>query len=86
MVPHKNKPDNNGDFLVEDYFKKEKIIELAKEHIDSKFVSDTPCKNFPDIKKIIKSELLPEFSKTCSKADMEGFKILLDKLKETIDI
>ncbi|WP_299245849.1 AAA family ATPase [uncultured Aquimarina sp.] len=86
MVPHKNKPDNNGDFLVEDYFKKEKIIELAKQHIDSKFVSDTPCKNFPDIKKTIKSELLPEFSKTCSKADMEGFKILLDKLKEAIDL
>lgn len=85
MIPHKNKPDNDGDFLVEDYFKKEKILELAKNHIDARFVSDTPCKNFPDVRKTIKEELLPNFCDNSTAIDMEDFKVLLNKIVEALN-
>lgn len=85
MIPHKNKPDNDGDFLVEDYFKKEKILELAKNHIDTRFVADTPCKNFPDVRKTIKEELLPNFCDHSTAIDMEDFKVLLNKIVEALN-
>lgn len=84
MIPHKDTTSQTGDFLVEDYFKKTKVIELAKALIDNNFSGSVPCKNFPDLKEDIKRELLPNLCKNSIPADMEDFKILLDKLNEII--
>lgn len=84
MIPHKITAKQDGEFLIEDYFKKEKIIEMAKLLIDEKFTENVPCANFPVLGKMIKSEALPNLCKNSTSADMEDFKILLDKLNEII--
>jgi len=84
MIPHKIADKQDGEFLVEDYFKKEKVIELSKQIIDAKFTDNVPCKNFPKISEMIKSEALPNFCKTSTPDDMEDFKILLNKLNEIV--
>jgi len=84
MIPHKDTGSQTGEFLVEDYFKKEKVIELAKAVIDSDFIGHKPCKNFPDLKEDIKRELLPNLCKISIPADMEDFKVLLAKLNEIV--
>lgn len=84
MIPHKVPEDQDRVFLVEDYFKREKIIELAKKTIDEKFTNNTPCKDFPNINSLIKSELLPVLSEGCLANEMEDFKVLLNKLNEII--
>lgn len=84
MIPHKTVDKQDGEFLVEDYFKKEKVIELSKQIIDSKFTENVPCKNFPKISEMIKSEALPNHCKASTAADMEDFKILLTKLNEIV--
>lgn len=84
MIPHKVAANQNGVFLIEDYFKKDKIIEIAKQIVDNKFAGSEPCTQFPKIGEKIKSESLPNLCKTSTPADMEDFKILLDKLKEIV--
>jgi predicted ATP-dependent endonuclease of OLD family len=84
MIPHKIADKQDGEFLIEDYFKKNKVIELSKKLIDDKFTENVPCRNFPKIGEMIKSEALPNHCKASTPADMEDFKILLDKLKEIV--
>jgi len=84
MIPHKVPDKQDGEFLIEDYFKKSKVIELSKKLIDEKFSDNVPCKNFPKIGDMIKTEALPEHCKASNPSDMEDFKILLDKLKEIV--
>lgn len=84
MIPHRETASQTGDFLIEDYFKKSKIIEIAKRAIDNEFVGHKPCKNFPDVKENLKKELLPNYCKSSVPDDMVDFKILLDKLKEIV--
>lgn len=84
MIPHKVADKQDGEFLVEDYFKKDKVVELSKQIIDAKFTDNVPCKNFPKLGEMLKSEALPNHCKTSTPADMEDFKILLDKLKEIV--
>lgn len=83
MIP--KLPSVNGEFVVEDYFKNNKIKELTKKDIDNKFLSNTRFKQFPTVKDNLKKELLPDFCKNeASAADMEDFKLLLDKIQEII--
>lgn len=76
---------NQKDFLIEDYFKRDKMIELTKNEIDIKFDNTKNFKDFPTVKDNLKKELLPEFCKNEATAiDMEHFRLLLDKIKEII--
>ena len=84
MIPHKVADKQDSEFLVEDYFKKNKVIELSKKLIDEKFTENVPCKNFPGLKEMIKSEALPNHCKASTPADMDDFKILLAKLNEIV--
>ena len=69
---------------IKDYFKKSKVIEMSKNLIDEKFTDNVPCKNFPKIGEMIKTEALPGHCKASNPVDMEDFKILLEKLKEIV--
>jgi len=86
MIPHRNDPNNDGDFMIEDYFKKEKLKELADKFLQEEFLDKDSMSfgSFPNIKEGIKQKLLPNFcqSDECLKEDMKDFKILFDKLQE----
>ncbi|EJG2114565.1 hypothetical protein CMT48_03545 [Elizabethkingia anophelis] len=86
MIPHRNDPNNDGDFMIEDYFKKEKLKELADKYLKEEYLDKDAMSfgAFPNIKEGIKQKLLPNFcqSDECLKEDMEDFKILFDKLQE----
>ncbi|WP_321517669.1 AAA family ATPase [uncultured Bacteroides sp.] len=83
MLPSINA--NQKDFLIEDYFKQEKMAELTKNEIDTKFDNSKNFKEFPPVKDNLKNTLLPNFCKNDATADdMVEFKILLDKLKQII--
>ena len=84
MIPHRMGDQQTGDFMIEDYFKRDKVIELAKQMIDAKFIDNVPCSNFPKISEKIKSEALPKHCKTSIATDMEDFKVLLAKLNELV--
>jgi ABC-type multidrug transport system ATPase subunit len=84
MIPHKNVDKQDGEFLVEDYFKKIKVVELSKKLIDEKFIENVPCKNFPKISEMLKTEALPQHCNESVPADMMDFKVLLEKLNEIV--
>lgn len=77
------KPDQS-DFLIEDYFGREKIKELALQCIDKHYGEDVSFNSFPKVKDKVKGEVLKAFCSTATKDDMKGFLSLLDKLKEII--
>ncbi len=82
MIPHIPHGDNS-DFVIEDYFGLDKIKELAINKIENDTKSFL---GFPKIKDEIKKEILPNFCRTtATKADMNNFKVLLNKLRETIN-
>lgn len=83
MLP--SKPGSHGDaaFIIEDYFKEDKIKDLTKQHIDAEF-NGKNFKEFPTVRDDLKSKLLPAFSQTATAADMEDFKVLLDLLEQTL--
>lgn len=85
MIPHKDPTKQSGDFLIEDYFSKQKMRDITKQYIEDKFDNSKPFNQFPDVKKTLKKDLLPCFSESCSSSDMEDFKELLDKLKEIVE-
>jgi len=79
--------NNQKDFLIEDYFKRDKMVELTKNEIDANFDNTKNFKEFPKVKDNLKSYLLPDFCKNMAvKEDLEDFKVLLDKLKMIISI
>jgi len=85
MLPPVN--NNQKDFLIEDYFKRDKMVELTKKEIDAKFDSSKNFKDFPTVKDNLKTTLLPDFCNNEAEAiDMEDFKVLLDKLKAIINL
>lgn len=85
MIP--SRYPNESDFLIEDYFKQDKIIELSKRYIDNEYLGTTSFKNYPKVKDDLKKKLLPEFSNNeATKDDMEHFKLLLDKIVEIINL
>lgn len=89
MLPHKA-GTNQYNFLIEDYFDKSLIKELSEAYIQREFFDKDTVSfgSFPKIKEKIKSELLLNFceSEHCKKEDMEGFKVLLDKLNEIVGV
>lgn len=89
MLPHKT-GNNDQDFIIEDYFDKSLIKELSETYIQREFIDKNAVSfgSFPKIKEKIKSELLLNFceSEHCKKEDMEGFKVLLDKLNEIVGV
>src|SRR5690606_6419489 len=60
MIPHRNDPNNDGDFMIEDYFKKEKLKELADKFLQEEFLDKDSMSfgSFPNIKEGIKQKLL----------------------------
>lgn len=50
MIPPTNSENVSGEFLIENYFNNDKIKELAKEEIESKFLDNTSFAKFPNIK------------------------------------
>ncbi len=76
MLPKTNE-HNEIDFLIEDYFKKEKknsIVQAKINSADGHFNSYTK-----DLKQHLKEEL-EKFSSEAKASDLEGFKVLLDKI------
>jgi ABC-type multidrug transport system ATPase subunit len=85
MLPMKANAPAGGDFLIEDYFKEDKVKELGKNLIDTAY-NGVNFKRFPPVKTKIKEELLPAFCPTATDADMEDFKKLLDLLEQTLTV
>lgn len=83
MLPVKGAFNAGSVFIIEDYFKEDKLRELTKNHIDSKFTGKN-FKDFPAVKDDLKKELLPGFCQGAGAADMEDFKVLLDLLEQTL--
>lgn len=81
-------PPTNGDFrrdfLIEDYFDHQKILDILDEHVRSKFTGS--FSSFPkSVKKDIKDSLVPAFVKEKAvAADLEGFRVLLEKLESKL--
>lgn len=72
--------DFSEDFLIEDYFDHNKVLDISKQYIDQKFTDKFT--GFPKVKQDLKEKLLPEFAKTtASNVDMERFRTLLEKLE-----
>lgn len=65
-------------FLLEDYFSKNKIESIITNKISS---IKHPYKDLPNLSSCIKKELKENYM-TYSKEDFEGFKVLLDKIHE----
>lgn len=65
-------------FLLEDYFSKNKIESIITNKISS---IKHPYKDLPNLSSCIKKELKENYM-TYSKEDFEGFKVLLDKIYE----
>ena len=86
MIPHKDVNNPSGEFVIEDYFSKQKIRDLAKSFIDSNFDDTKPFNQFPrNVKDPLKNKLIKDFCKDSTHSDMEDFKKLLDKLKEIVE-
>ena len=83
MLPVKAGRSNGNDFIIEDYFKEDKIRELTKNYIDSEFQGKN-FKGFPAVRDKLKSEMLPAFCQEAEDADMEDFRVLLDLLENTL--
>ena len=83
MLPVKGAFNSGSVFIIEDYFKEDKLRELTKNYIDSKFTGKN-FKDFPAVKEDLKRELLPGFCQGASGADMEDFKVLLNLLEQTL--
>ena len=83
MLPVKAGRSNGNDFIIEDYFKEDKIRELTKNYIDSEFQGKN-FKGFPAVRDKLKSEMLPAFCQGAADADMEDFRVLLDLLENTL--
>ena len=74
-----------GEFVVEDYFKNDKIKDLTKRDIENKFQNNSKFKDFPTVKDNLKKKILPDFCKNeATDVDMDDFKVLLDKIQEII--
>lgn len=82
MIPPTDNENASGEFLIENYFNNEKIKELAKEEIDSKFLDNTSFAKFPNIKDNLKKEILRKHCNQSTLNDMIAFRVLLNKLKE----
>ena len=83
MLPVKAGRSIGNNFIIEDYFKEDKIRELTKNYIDTEF-QGKDFKKFPPVKDKLKSEILPSFCQVAAEADMEDFKVLLDLLEQTL--
>lgn len=83
MLPMKAGAPAGDDFLIEDYFKEDKVKELGKNLID-KVYNGASFKKFPPVKTKLKEELLPAFCPTATDKDMEDFKTLLNLLEQTL--
>ncbi len=77
---------DQSDFLIEDYFGREKIKELALKCIEKHYGENVSLNSFPKVKDKIKCDDLKVFCSTVTKKDMKGFLPLLDKLKEIIKV
>ena len=77
---------DQSDFLIEDYFGREKIKELALKCIEKHYGENVSLNSFPKVKDKIKCDDLKVFCSTATKKDMKGFLPLLDKLKEIIKV
>ncbi len=74
--------DVSKDFLIEDYFDHGKVADISKKYIDTDFKVEDGFKGFPKVKEDLKKTLLPKFAKAdANSTDMEGFRILLEKLE-----
>lgn len=83
MLPHTRTDEK--DFLIEDYFDNAKLQALTIDEISNKFEATSVFKEFPAVKYDLKEELLPKFARTtATAADMEGFKVLLNKLRDIL--
>ncbi|EJF54069.1 hypothetical protein SapgrDRAFT_2403 [Saprospira grandis DSM 2844] len=82
MIPPTNSENVSGEFLIENYFNNDKIKELAKEEIESKFLDNTSFAKFPNIKYNLKKEILRKHCNQSTPDDMIAFKTLLNKLAE----
>lgn len=77
----------SSNFMIEDYFGTEVIRDLAIRHIEHKFTDNSSYSEFPSVKNNIKSELLKEFCQNKgNKTNMTGFRVLLDKLNEIVEL
>lgn len=83
MLPIKPGANGNTPFIIEDYFKADKIRDLTKNYIDSEYQGKN-YKGFPAVRDDLKKILLPNFSQVAQAADMEDFKVLLDLLEQTL--
>lgn len=72
----------SGEFLLEDYFSEAKITEIITNLISGK---KHPVKGLSNLSKRVKDTLANKY-KEYSKEDFEGFKPLLDKLLELLEI
>ena len=72
----------SGEFLLEDYFSEAKITEIITNLISGK---KHPVKGLSNLSKRVKDTLSNKFQ-DYSKEDFEGFKFLLDKLLELLEI
>ena len=74
------------DLLIEDYFSHVNILDMSKKYIDSNFTDGKGFLEFPKVKDDLKKKLLPNFVKDEAKSsDMEGFRILLEKLEAKLN-
>ena len=83
-------PSTSGDFsksfVIEDYFDHGKLSDISKKYIDSNFKMENGFIGFPKVKDDLKKILLPNFvKKEADSADMEGFRILLEKLETKLN-
>lgn len=72
----------SGEFLLEDYFSEAKIIEIINNLISG---NNHPVKSLSNLSKRVKDTLANKYL-DYSKEDFEGFKPLLDKLLELLEI
>lgn len=72
----------SGEFLLEDYFSEAKIIEIINNLISG---NKHPVKSLSNLSKRVKDTLANKYL-DYSKEDFEGFKPLLDKLLELLEI
>ena len=73
---------DSGDFLLEDYFHESKIQSIIDQLLR---VKKHPVKNLSNLSKGVKTTLAKQY-KNYTKVDFEGFKPLLNKLLELLEI
>ena len=73
-------------FVIEDYFDCGKISDISKKYIDTNFKVENGFIGFPKVKDDLKKTLLPNFAKEeAESSDMEGFRVLLEKLENKLN-